>query len=402
MIVYYINLLLILALAYPLCIYKPCKIKSAVYLLLTFGWMWFIATFRYGIGWDYLDYIYIFEQVRGLNTLDSLLSASYEPGFVFLTRAMTFFIHDHTVMYGVYQILILLPVMWFIYRYCKNAWLPTWLYATLTFFYITMNFTRQALACSVSLLGYKFLRERKPVPYMLIVLLAASFHVTALIMIPIYFLCNIRMTRRLAIFYGASVIIAYATFEHIVDIITRVIFIGYADSIHRTISLPFRYLFVPIMILATCLTLLRMWEKRDKDAVMLTNMMLFSSVIWLFGTIYMIIERLSMYPYILLLAALPAALEAIRPTDEDYAGLEALKAQKQPTVQQKKKKKTDTRGDIEFRIAEMARALKDREVYYWSAVAAVIIITLIYHTFGVNMEFHLVFPYQSVLEWPWL
>ena len=129
MTVYYINLLLILALAYPLCVRNPSDAKKAAYIALTFGWMWFIATFRYGIGFDYYSYIRIFEQVRELPYLAAVRDFGLETGFTLLTKVMTLFIGDAsiqantTMMYGVYQAAILLPVMWFVYKHCKDAWL---------------------------------------------------------------------------------------------------------------------------------------------------------------------------------------------------------------------------------------------------------------------------------------
>ena len=396
MAVYYINLLLILALAFPLCICKPSVTKKAVYLLITFGWMWFIATFRYNIGWDYYDYIDIFEQIRVLN---SLWDVRYEPGFVLLTRAMTLFIHNHVVMYGVYQIIILLPVMWFIYRYCKDIWLATWLYATLTFFYISMNFTRQALACSIALLGYKFLRERKPIPYILIVLLAASFHFAVLIMIPVYFVCHLRLTKKLAIFYGAAAFVLYIASSLIMYIAIRYFLPGY-EGTPMLEPLSLRHMLVPISILATCLILLPRWKKCDPDAVMLTNMMMFSAIIWLLATRYMIIQRFVMSLEILLLAALPAAISVLRASDEDHATLETLRAAQ--SAPKNKNKKSPNSKETEIKIEKLAETIKEREVYYWSAVAAVLIVTLMYHALGVNIGFHNVFPYQSVLNWAWL
>ena len=396
MTVYYINLLLIAAFAYPLCIYKPSAIKKAIYLLITFSWMWFVATFRYRIGWDYFDYIDIFNQIR---TISSIWDVRYEPGFALLTRAMTLFIHDYVVMYGVYQVLIMVPVMWFIYRYCKNVWLAVWLYVTLTFFYMSMNFTRQALACSITLLGYKFLRERKLIPYMLIVLLAGSFHFTALIMIPIYFLCHLKLTKKLAIFYGSVTLVLYLTAPLIIYFITEFVFTGYRGSIYVEESLGFRYMLVPISILATCLILLPKWKKRDPHAIMLTNMMLYSAIIWFFVTRIFIIQRFAVYPEILMMVALPAVLSTLLASDEDYATLKELKSA--PSLRGKNKMPAGQESDEE-KLERLQKTIKERQVYYWSAVAAIIIVTLIYHSLGVNMGFHNVFPYQSVLDWGWL
>lgn len=58
------------------------------------------------------------------------------------------------------------------------------------FFFMTVGPIRQALALSITFFGYKFIREKSIVKYLIICLIAALFHATALIAIPIYFIYN--------------------------------------------------------------------------------------------------------------------------------------------------------------------------------------------------------------------
>jgi hypothetical protein len=229
MTVYYINLIAIVVLAVPLCLWRPATWKKILYLALTFSYMWFIATFREGIGFDYQSYIDIFEQARtGEQSLgaifSNLINGGIEPGFYLLNRLLALFVHNSVVMYGIYSFLMLVPVVLFIYRYCADVWLSTWLYVTVTFFYTIMNFVRQGMAVSIILLGYKFLREKKTIPFLAIVLLATMFHKTALIMIPVYFLCQLKLTWKLGLFYAGITLLLYMTSTFIIDFITDYIF----------------------------------------------------------------------------------------------------------------------------------------------------------------------------------
>ena len=391
MLVYYINLLLILALAYPLCLRKPSKAKKLVYLGITFSYMWFLATFRHGIGFDYFSYIEIFEKVRAAQGFSALLALPYEPGFVLLSKLMTLFIHNHTVMYGVYELLILAPVVWFIYRYCKDAWFSTWLYVTLTFFYTSMNFTRQSLACSIVVLGYRFLRDKKPVPFLLLVLLAASFHYTALIMLPVYFVCHLPLSKWRATAYAGVTLVAYLASEAVLYFVTQYFFKSYRDSIYVTPFSPV-FLFIPFTVFGACLALSPIWKKRHTESTMLLNLMMYSAIIWLFITKHFILERFSMYVYVFVLLALPQAISCLRCTPEDFALRESLLAQG-------KNKGPKSKGDAAA-LRRLSQKISDHEKYYWSAVAAALLITLLYNDFGANVNgFHNVFPYQSVLEW---
>ena len=51
---------LVLVLAYPLIEHKPNVVKKLCYVIVTFGAMYLISVFRYGLGNDYYSYIYIF------------------------------------------------------------------------------------------------------------------------------------------------------------------------------------------------------------------------------------------------------------------------------------------------------------------------------------------------------
>ena len=53
MAVYLILMALVLVLAYPLIEHKPNVVKKLCYVIVTFGAMYLISVFRYGLGNDY-------------------------------------------------------------------------------------------------------------------------------------------------------------------------------------------------------------------------------------------------------------------------------------------------------------------------------------------------------------
>lgn len=391
--VYYINLALILALAYPLCLRKPNKSKKIVYLAVTFGYMWFLATYRYDIGFDYNVYIRIFEQIKAADGFEALRAISYEPVFVLLTKLMAVFIDSPVVMYGVYETLILVPVALFIYRYCRDedTWLSTWLYVTLTFFYTSMNFIRQSLACSVILLGYGFLRDKKPAPFLLLVLLAAGFHKTALIMVPVYFVCHLKLRRWLSISYAAAIVGLYIFADPILNFVTTHILPQYAESIYLT-PFPLIFLVVPATLFGGLLALYPIWRKRYTESVPLLNMMLYSLAIWLFITRFFIIERFSMYVYIFVLISVPQAVSCLLLPKEETA---KIRAEAEAAHGKKARSKEE-----QAKLKLLQQKESDHKKYYWSAVAFVLLLTAVYNDFGANVNgFHGVFPYKSVLVW---
>lgn len=62
-------------------------------------------------------------------------------------------------------------------------------------FFPFVNIVRQMVAVSIFLFSYKFIRERKFIFYVLFIFLATSFHVTAILLLPLYLLNNYKIPK---------------------------------------------------------------------------------------------------------------------------------------------------------------------------------------------------------------
>lgn len=397
MLIYYLNLTLILSLGLLLCEYKPTVRKKAVYLCVTFGFLLFLATARYNIGNDYRSYIEIYENVAN-TPMGELFSLPYEKGYVVLCKLLALLGLSNTAMYFVMALCCLLPVAWFIWRYSPNIWLSTWLYVTLTFFYGIMNFVRQNLAVAVLLLGYPLLKSKRrfvPFFYLGVIVLACLFHKTALIMLPVFFLCLIPLRRSIGITYTAVAVVLYLTSDYLLDFITRYIYQYYRGSIYLELGFGLHFLVIPALILLLLLLTRRLVERRFEAGGLIVNMMLFNFLIWLFITKHFILERFSLYIYIFVLLAVPMACECLKPEEKQrvlYAELQQeIKGLKTGPKTPAYKKKTE-------RLRELRETVVLRGAYYYCLVGAVLIATLCYNIFGMydgSSGFHGVFPYRS-------
>ncbi|MCI8623267.1 MAG: EpsG family protein [Provencibacterium sp.] len=402
MLVYYLNLLVILALAYPLCIRKPDQRKRAVYLACTFSLMFLLSAARRGIGNDYFSYIDIYYEAAG-RPFSGLFGSGLraEPGYLLLCKLISLTGASQTVMYAVMAVLCLLPVAWFLYRYSENLWLSTWLYVTLTFFYGTMNFVRQNLALAILLLGYPLLRRRRlwaAAAYAGVILAAASFHKTALILLPVLLLCYLPLNRWIGGAYGALALALYLTSRQLVDWITNYIYTGYKDLPYLNFGLSFVFLILPALILALVLCNKKGLEQRWEDAPLLINLVFYSVLIWLFITKHMVLERFSLYLYVYALLLVPMAVELHRP-DAKLAG------QHRKLREEIRRLGNTGKGGhskaVLRRYQELDQRLSAQRALYWGLLAAVLIASFCYHEFGMHdgsNGFHGVFPYRSLLE----
>ena len=153
--------------------YAYCICLSVIFLLSTLRW-------ENGTDWEpYYDYFHLV----GIN-----LDASYmEPGFTWLCY-LDYNYLNYTLHLGILAFLSIVPVAIRIRQYSAFP-----LFALLIWFSITfahMFPVRQTVAVSLFVFSWKYIQERRLIPFICTMAIAATFHVTVLVAVPIYFLWN--------------------------------------------------------------------------------------------------------------------------------------------------------------------------------------------------------------------
>lgn len=149
------------------------------------------------VGRDTALFIGVFEKLHGRPFLDIFKYASWvEPGFRLLCAAVALFTANGQWLVIVTSLIIHVSVSVFIYRHAKNVYLAFYLYMAMMIYPLYLNTMRQALAVSVLLFAWDFFKKRRYLVYSLFVLLAATFHASALIFLLCPLLTLIPVNRR--------------------------------------------------------------------------------------------------------------------------------------------------------------------------------------------------------------
>ena len=133
----------------------------------------------------------------------------FEPGYRLLNKLLTYLSTDDQIITIATAILIYFPLYLFIYRDSPDAWLSIWLFVTLGIFQTEMNVSRNAVAIFFCYLSLPLIRQRRPIPYAMIVLLASTIHQTALLFLPVYLLIRFvpLNTRRMTAVFAVTLFI---------------------------------------------------------------------------------------------------------------------------------------------------------------------------------------------------
>lgn len=145
---------------------------------------------------------------------------SMEPLYLFLTYVVGLFTDNYHILFFVVSIIINYLIYDGICRLKNHFELEYW-YAMLVFYLMfwrqSMNITRQCLALAVVFWGFRFIFEKKPYKYALVVIISMLFHISAAVafaLYPLYYGIQQRKMRRLVvgviIILGLLFILQYA------------------------------------------------------------------------------------------------------------------------------------------------------------------------------------------------
>jgi hypothetical protein len=139
------------------------------------------------VGGDYVGYL---DDYNSFNIANSFKDSRYELGYYSLMYLLKFLSLSYPFLFLTVSFLQIL----FVYKWAKNyKYLLPWIvffYFTTLYLFESMNVMRQALAFSILLFSTIYIQKTQLIRFILLVLLAASFHKSALSFVIFYFLIN--------------------------------------------------------------------------------------------------------------------------------------------------------------------------------------------------------------------
>lgn len=128
------------------------------------------------VGTDVLNYKQIFGQI-----LSSGYNVAIEPLWIALNYTSYNLGFGFRGIIVVSALLTLLPIFFVIFKESRNPILSLFFYYVLYIYFFSFNGIRQAIAISIVFLGFYFLKEQKIIPFVVTVIIASFFHISALV-----------------------------------------------------------------------------------------------------------------------------------------------------------------------------------------------------------------------------
>ena len=143
---------------------------------------------------DIAEYMRQWDIIPSLS-FGEMLVHKFEIGYVLLCWALERLFESERVLLLVLGVMIMLPFCRSFEKETENPMIALMAFLALGMYMHAMIFWRQLVAMAILTCAYRFIRERRFIPFLLIVLVAMSFHKVAVVFIPLYIVYNIPINK---------------------------------------------------------------------------------------------------------------------------------------------------------------------------------------------------------------
>lgn len=350
MLPYGILLLSIAAFGLFLCERKPSRRKDAIFLgIVSLVLILFAALRADTVGIDYPMYQTYFERMHqeGWRFLIGPENEyRIEFSFSLLNYMVSLFSGDVRVLMAVMAVLMTAMAAAVLYRDCSIPWVGMFVFVSFNFFGNSMSFIRQSLAIGIFLFAIRYLKEKRFVPYLLILLLAASFHKSMLLLLPFYFLAQLRVTWKSVLTYVSAAAVLLLLFWPIFTFVTQFVYQFYAteEGLYFLRGRNWQTAFIPVTLAIVALLAQKFLLERSPQNVVLVNFALYTGLLFFMTCQHYIFQRIGNIFFASAIFLVPELLKSIRVEQTDQENLAEVKriqgrSEKKKLLQERKKVK---------------------------------------------------------------
>ena len=314
--------------------------NKKLYLWIAFSLLFFLSAFRsIEIGNDTSYYVNMYKyygnssnfvSISYLFSFENIINSRIEPGYVLLNMVLNIFSKEYILLFIVTSLFILGTWKKHIQKNSEIVWLSVLLFFNLRFFYFTLSGLRQAIAMSIILISYEHLKKRNLKLFVMQVLIASVFHLSALVFLIAYPLTKWKINFKIVGIYFLIASLGYLSFDKILNLLLPIfpkyqmyLSSSYLDGNIRTMSIM-NFLIAFVISIFGMITTKKIYKyskslyNKDEnfdEINVLNNIVLVSAVVAFISIKASIIGRFHIYFFMFTVIYIPKALKLIKNND---------------------------------------------------------------------------------------
>lgn len=258
------------------------------------------------IGVDTYEYSMMYYNIGHSDILYLFRYMNIEKGYILFNYIINYIFGDN------FQVLLFFVAVIYIYavtkivvKYSKKAWISYFLFIALGYYAFGMTGIRQTIALSITMMSVFFIKRNKFILFVLCIALASSFHASAVLFYPAYFMDKIKVANINMVFA-----VFLMVFIKIYDIFLFNFMNYYARQAYDTVSAggDLMYLFLAISILLGVFYKERLNTGQDN---FFFYMIVIAIMLWPVAKMHPALFRITYYYAIFIIIYLPNLFDAI-------------------------------------------------------------------------------------------
>ncbi len=221
----------------------------------------------------------------------------------------------------------------------------------------------------------------------MIVLLAASFHNSLLVLLPVYFLVQIPLSWKSFAVYASGTVLILLFSTPILGFITRYVYQGYTEDSYFLRGRNFNTAYIPLILLVVTLLMRQTVLRRNPKNMVYLNFVCYAGLLFILTLKHFIFQRIALVFLPAAIFLIPEILNAIRVDEHMLEELSKLetgpKTKKKQTLQKRGKLKNEVR---------------DARSIYYATIGFVLFGGFLYHLFLLYANRLLIVPYVTFFQ----
>ena len=227
----------------------------------TISWIILSGLRHVSIGADTERYKYAFEIVKhqSWNRIFGDLYDRYfqgvdikDPGYPIFEKLCQVFSDSYQVFLVIIATIFFVALGIFIFKLSSNPYLSYILFSTLFYSFFAITGHRQTIATAfVVLLGSFLIKKRKFIPFLIVVLLASTIHLSCLCFLPFYFISRLKINKATMVMYWIAIILSFIYRYELMELLQSIIGYDQYGDYEGAKAGTFMYLLIALAVVVT-------------------------------------------------------------------------------------------------------------------------------------------------------
>ena len=273
----------------------------------------------YMAGYDYiseLSFADMLSRLHLIKTADLVYPFAFESGYAvinWIVAALGFNFHGFLILYAAFCTFALGR---FVYKYSEDAMLSVIMFVSMGFFIYMFGILRQTIVLALFLLAIPLIKDRKITKFLAVCLIAFTIHRLSIIIVPLYFVYNIKITKKRFVGIGMLLLAFFAVSPLIANYVIKPLLSLFGKSSYDISFNLNSYIFI-MVFLALMILLFASFDEQfvnNPDGNFLCWCFVYAILIEIVGLYNDVIARAMFVPYVAVIILIPNILKKYKHT----------------------------------------------------------------------------------------